>query len=1036
MKYQASKTVPMFFSIILFLPFLFSGNFSSANEESVSRQVTEQDLPRIPHVDSADALGTFRMGGGFQLELVAAEPLVSDPVDASFDEFGRMYVAEMHGYPFSYEPTKLNPKGGGKLDAGIIRLLEDTNGDGQMDRSVVFADKISWPTSVCCYNGGVFVTAPPYLYYFKDTDGNNQADIREEVLAGFGRGNVQAVANSMKWGLDNKIYFAAGRNPNRLTHRGEPLFSVGGSDLRFDPKTEKFERITGGQQFGHSFDDWGTRFVCSNSNHIQQVIFSRRYLDRNPYLAVSGAIRNIAVEGPASQVFRTSPPEPWRIVRQKWRAADKGYKLVFNEEGGWDFIPLDPSKKSGVLPTETPTGNFTSATGITIYRGNAYPEEYRGNAFIGDVGGNLVHRKTVTTDHVVYQAKRADIGQELLSSSDNWCRPVSFVNGPDGSLMILDMYRETIEHPFSIPEEIKQYLYLTSGSDRGRIYRLVSPNMKRIKPTVLGKLSSAELVAELSSGNGWNRETAQRLLWERQDRSVVPKLEELLTSANNPLGRLHALYTLDGLDALTPALVRLALKDNHPRIRAHAIKLSEKLLSEPPTLLEDLLALCDDKNEFVRFQLAFSLGESEAPLAIEGLTRIAKSPNNSNEVRIALLSSVGKTADRVAVALLADAEFLKQSYSAAILTQLALIVGANPNPAPSLRLLSAATSADCPPTIQRVVLTGLGQGLNRRESSVSAVLASEATSDEVRVQVSKLFERAAKLATDEETSVVDREVAIQLLAFADYETATSNLSELLTPQTPQSLQRSAVHALAQQDSDDVVATLLDGWSTYGPQIRRDVIDALLSRATRIQALLDAVEAETVRPRDIERDKKQLLLSHPKKDIQSRSRKLFGSSTNETRAEVVQDNQEVLNLEGDVARGLEVFKKNCSVCHQVGTIGHRVAPDLVSVQNKSPGDLLIAILDPNREAQPNYNTYTVLTDGGRSYNGIIASETANSITLRRAESKEDVVLRSNIDELISTGVSLMPEGLEKDLSQQNMADVIAFIKSLKPAEVVK
>ncbi len=419
-----------------------------AADDAPARKVTAADMPRIPHTEPTEALRTFRLAGGFQLEVVAAEPLVSDPVAACFDEFGRMFVAEMHGYPFSQEPTKLSPAGGGKKDAGIIRLLEDTDGDGRMDSSVIFADKISWPTSVCCYNGGIFVLAPQYLYYFKDTDGDGKADVREVVLSGFGRDNVQALANGLHWGLDGKITFSAGRNPKNLLHRGQPLFSVGSNDLRFDPKTEQFELVTGGLQFGQSIDDWGTRFVCSNSNHIQQVVFPHRYLSRNPYIAAPSPIRSIAADGASARVFRRSPPEPWRIVRQKWRAEDKGYKLVINDDGAWEFIPLDPSKKKGAVPTEYPVGFFTSATGITIYRGNAYPERFRGNAFVGDVGGNLVHRKTVNTDSVVYRAERADPNEEIIRSSDNWFRPVNFVNAPDGSLYMLDMYRETIEHPY------------------------------------------------------------------------------------------------------------------------------------------------------------------------------------------------------------------------------------------------------------------------------------------------------------------------------------------------------------------------------------------------------------------------------------------------------------------------------------------------------------------------------------------------------------------------------------------------------------
>lgn len=1008
------------------------GGPRAADDKPISRQVTASDMPRIPHTPAEDAVKTFRLAAGFSVELVAAEPLVGDPVDACFDEFGRMYVAEMHGYPFSQEPTQLNPAGGGKQDAGIIRLLEDTDGDGRMDTSVVFADQISWPTSLCCYDGGVFVIAPQYLYYFKDTDGDHKADVREVILSGFGRNNVQSVTNGLKWDLDNRIAFAAGRNPKHILHRGKPLPSAGG-DLRFDPKTEAFEPVTGGQQFGHSMDDWGTRFVCSNSDHIQQVVYPQGYLARNPYFVASGLIRSIASDGASGRVFRLSPPEPWRIIRQKWRAADKGYKLVINADGGWEFIPLDPSQKKGAVPTEYPVGYFTSATGITIYRGDAYPAEFRGNAFVGDVGGNLVHRKVVRTDKVVYQADRADQGEELLASTDNWFRPVNFVNAPDGTLYILDMYRETVEHPYSIPAEIKKFLHLTSGSDRGRVYRLVSPNMKRIRPTRLGDLTDAELVPQLAAENSWNRETAQRLLWERQEKSVVPLLAELLRTAANPLGRLHALCTLQGLEALNAEHVRRGLKDPHPRVRAQAVRLAEPLIRETGDLLSDLVALCDDDSQHVRFQLAFSLGESTDPRAIAGLARLARDPRTGPEIQTALLSSVGESADVLAASLLADGDFVTRKQAASLVTRLALIVGANPKPGPSLRLLAAATASELPLSIQQIVLTGLGQGLDRRGTSITELLADPAATPSQREQVARLFVRAAKLARDDKQSISDRELAIRLLAFADLKTATDHLPEFLAPQTPQVLQRAAVVSLAQQAADEIAATLLAAWRTYSPQVRRDVVDALMSKPARIQTLLAAVEANSVQRGDLERDKKQLLLNHGDARVRARSRHLFGGEVNTDRAKVVAEYQNVLDLDGEAARGRAVFTKKCAVCHQVGGLGHQVAPNLASVQNKSSADLLIAVLDPNREAQPNFNVYNVVTQQGRTFTGIITAESANSITLLRAEAKQDVILRSNIDELVSTGVSLMPEGLEKDLTRQDLADVISFVKSIKPAD---
>ena len=995
--------------------------------DPVPQKVQAKDLPRIPATEPADALNTFRLAGGFQLELVAAEPLVADPVDACFDAFGRMYVAEMHGYPFSQEPTKLNPAGKGKPDAGIIRLLQDTNGDGRMDRSVVFADKISWPTSVCCYDGGVFVLAPQYLYYFKDTDGDNKADVRQVILSGFGRGNVQSLANNLKWGLDNRIYFAAGRNPTQLLHRGKPLFSARGNDIRFDPRTETFELVTGGQQFGHSMDDWGNRFVCSNSNHIQQIVFPREYISRNSGLAVSGVIRSIARDGASARVFRASPPEPWRIIRQKWRAAAKGYKLVLRDDGGWEFQPLDPSKKKGAVPTEYPVGYFTSATGITIYRGNAYPAEFRGNAFVGDVGGNLVHRKVLKSAGVIFSAQRADRGQEFIRTSDNWVRPVNFVNAPDGSLYVLDMYRETVEHPYSIPAEIKQFLHLESGDDRGRIYRIVSPDMRRIRPASLGDMDIPGLVKQLESTNAWNRETAQRLLCQRREPASVPLLETLVSSSGQPLARMHALWTLQGISALRPELLAQTLSsEKHPRVREHAIRLSEPFLKSSSQLSAAVLKQTSAADPRVRFQLALSLGEAGPETALRGLRQLAADSRNQGDIRIAMLSSTAGIAGRLAADIVGDASLMKQTHVAGLLAELGLLVGSDRDDRPAARLLLAATADEQPLATQQQVLALLGRGLSRRGYSVSKLLNSEKATPELRRQVAGVFQRASAIAADQKRNAAERAQAAGVLAFADFKTASAPLSGMLTPQTPQAVQRAAVAALAQQ----VAVLLLSGWRGYSPQVRRDVVDGLLLRVPRIQTLLEAVENKTVARGDLERDKKQLLMNHPNGAVRDRSRKLFGDGVQTQRSRVVAEYQKVLELDGQAERGLEVFKKKCAVCHRVGDVGHRVAPELVSVKNKSAADLLIAILDPNREAQPNFNTYTVITENGRIYNGIIVAEAAGSITLRRAEARQDVILRSTIETLASTGVSLMPEGLEKDLSPQNIADVIAFVQSIK------
>lgn len=993
-----------------------------------SRQVTAADLPRIPHTPLQKALQTFTLANGFRLELVAGEPLVSDPVDACFDEHGWMYVAEMHGYPFSQEPTKLNPSGGGKKDAGIIRLLKDTDGDGQFDKSVIFADQISWPTSVCCYNGGLFVLAPRFLYYFKDTDGDGTADVREVVLEGFGRDNVQSVTNGLKWGLDNKIYFAAGRNGGKLLHRGKPLFTISGSDIRFDPRTETFELVSGGLQFGHSMNDWGQRFVCSNSNHIQQVVYPKHYFARHPGLAAPTAVRSIAADGASAQVFRASPPEPWRIIRQKWRAEAKGYRLVI-EDGAWKFLPLDPSKKSGVVPTEYPVGFFTSATGVTIYRGAAYPQRYRGNAFVGDVGGNLVHRKTVRLNGITYQAARADAGEELLRSTDNWFRPVNFVNAPDGTLFILDMYRETVEHPYSIPEEIKKFLFLESGDDRGRIYRLLSPDARPLSVDDLGQASASQLVSHLNSPNAWHRETAQRLLWERRDGSVLPALHQLVSEGDD-LGRLHAAYTLHGLEALEPRDIEPLVTHSNPRLREHGIRLAEPFLKNAE-VLDLVLGAIDDVDSRVRFQLAFSLGESSLSEATAGLAQLARESGASDEIRLAILSSSADRADALTALLLKDSAFLQSRHAGTFLSELAVSIGSLKSPEPALRLLASTAELNIAPQLQQDVITSLGEGLQRRGTTLAKLLSSTDAAPALIARVQKLFQRAVTTALDAEQSLMNRTAAVGLLAFAPPELAVQSMEQLLSPQTPALLQRAAISALAQLDAEGVAPLLIEHWKSFSPSLRREATDALLANLPRIELLLKAVEDGRVQPSELDRDKIQVLVNHPNATIKTASQQLLAGNVDSDRAKVVVNYQKVLQLDADASRGRKVFERKCSLCHQVGSLGHQVAPDLASVQNKSAADLLIAILDPNREAQPNFNTYTVVTTDGRILTGIIASEGANSITLRKAEGKEDVVLRENIDELVASGKSLMPEGLEKELQPQDLADVIAFIKTIKP-----
>ncbi len=964
-----------------------------------------EELPRIPAQSPADALKTFRLQHGFTLELVAAEPDVIDPIDAAFDGDGRMYVVEMRDYPFLQEQRAPKYLARQPERFGAIRLLVDSDDDGRMDRSTIFADGLVWPQSVCCYDGGVFVIAPPALWYFKDTTGDGVADVKENVLSGFGLANVQGLSNGLEWSFDHGIYWAGGRAGAMIEQGAKPLFTLNRQDLRLNPKTRTVTTVSGGEQFGHTFDDWGNRYVCNNSNHLEQVVLPQEYLARNPQLSASNTVRTIAEEGAAAKVYRISPPEPWRIMRTARRAAD-------------------PKFANSLPATElVATGFFTSATGVTVYRGGAYPPEFQGNVFIGDVGGNLVHRKTLEPNGIAMLGRRTEHEVEFLASTDNWFRPANFVNAPDGTLYVLDMYRETIEHPASIPEDMKEHLDLESGNDRGRIYRLVAPGMTRFQPPKLERLSAVELVPHLESPHGWVRETAHRLIWERGDQACVPLLEQLVSQGATPQSRLLALWSLAGLDGLTAAHLMTGLKDAHPRVREQAVKLAG------PRMTQDLLAECvpllTDPDPRVRWQLAFSLGDRAVAGSDVFLRQLAVKWGTDADMRLAVLSSIPATeAGRFTQELVWNPATAGEPFTREMLT----LTAAGGDDAAVGGLLGDLLTLRTAPTARHRLLLAFAEGLGRRGRTLEQPFASGEPPAELREAYASWRQQTLAALADPATDTPQRLAALEILTRVPGDDVYALASQWLGPQTSPDLQLRAARLLSTASSGEWSRKLLEAWKGLGPTTRREAIDRWTQSAQGVGVLLDGVESETIRPAELDRDKQTLLLAFPQADLKERAKTLLGS-VGGNRAEVVQGHQPVLSLTGDAAAGKVVYAKICIQCHRAGSEGHQVGPDMASFQNKAPADLLIAILDPNREAQPIYTTYTAVTLQGQVATGIIAAENATSLTLRRAEGKEETLPRDQLEDLISNGVSLMPEGLEKDLTPQQFADVIAFIKGL-------
>lgn len=974
-----------------------------ADAPSLAKDVSRADatdeelrefLRPVPPKPPAEAVKAFEGVNGFNMQLVAAEPLVNSPIAAAFDEDANLYVCEMRDYP--YKPVEgLEPIGG-------VRLLRDTNGDGVYDEAHVFADKLLWAAGVVPWKGGVFVAACPDIWYLKDTDGDHKADIKRKVFTGFGTGNQQAMVNNLQLGMDHWIYGSTAGNGGTIRPGDKPdatPISVNGRDFRFDPVTEKFETITGTVQFGNTFDDWGNRFVCSESSPMIQIVLPEHYLARNPFLPSPRGIHSVT-EHPVP-IYRISPIERWRQIRSSRRIANN--RRSANSAGASHHV-------------------IDASAGVAIYRGGAYPPEYYGQMFVGDGQNNLIHRRKLMPDGVPFKSERVDKLTDFIRTPDIWFRPVNMVNAPDGTLYCCDMSREVLES-IHIPLDVVKHLDLKSGRENGRIYRIAPPGYKFPGPPRLSQATTAELVAALESPHVWWRDTAMRLLFERQDKSAVARLRTLVKQTSLPQARVLGLWALEGFRDLDVTSILIGLGDEQPGVRENAVRLAEPRLKSVPELVGKVAALADDDVARVRFQVAFTLGETDDPRAIAALSRIARRDSDDQWIRTAVLSSVTNYADKLFAELIkSPAE--SSSKQTAILGQLAQVVGVRNKPAEVAATLDAiATSpiGKLTPTTDSLLLD-LGTGLKRAGAKL-AMADSQSAGGRL---VQESLARAEQTAKDNQAGNDQRIAAINLLSCAPSAAHRQLFSELLSVEQPEPIQLAGIRALADDADSSVGPLLLAPLRSFTPEARRAALNALLSRDEGTRALLEAADRNEVSIADVDQARREILIKHKNDVIRQLAVKLFGTAGPRNRKSVVDDYRPSLALQGAAANGKTLFQKTCIACHQLEGKGYSIGPNLASSPSREPAALLTHILDPNQYVLPNYLQYIVVDKSGRTYTGLLAAQTATSISLKKERDELITILRGDIDEFVSNNKSLMPEGLEKDITLQGMADLIAYL----------
>jgi putative membrane-bound dehydrogenase-like protein len=993
-----------------------TANLPDKVDRRTFRELLTADQP--PPLSPEQSLAAFRLRPGFKAEIAAAEPLVLDPIAFEWGADGRLWVVDMFDYPLgrvepgASQPTRsphgeeilTPPQGGRYVPGGRIKVLEDTDGDGRYDKATVFLDNVNFPTGILPWRNGVLVAAAPEIFYAEDTDGDGKADKRQTLFTGFVEGNQQHRVNGFDYGLDNWVYGANGDSGGLIRSELKPSFpmvNMRGHDFRFRPDTGDFETVAGGTQFGRHRDDWGNWFGNNNSVWLWHYYLPEQYVERNPHLAVKSTKQMLANYPESGRIY------PASRTRQR-----------FNDFHHFNHV--------------------TSANSPTPYRDDLFGPEFATSVFISDPVHNVVHREVLQPDGVSFTSHRAagETNSEFVASADPWFRPTMLKTGPDGALYIADMYRLVIEHPEWIPKWVQARLDLRAGSDQGRIYRIAPKSPVRRQIPNLARLDTAGLVAALDSPNGWQRDTAQRLLVERQDKAAVEELKRLCVEAAGPKVRLQALCTLDGLSQLAPELLKLAFRDPHPAVREQAVRLAEKFAETFDFEMQgasgspQFSSLINDPDLRVRNQLAFTLGapgwKSDRPGFL--LSRLALSDFEQPGMQTAILSSAPRYVDQM----LAEV-FSRDSGGAAPAALIEQLLGLAAALNQHRAIASALEAIAHSPASRNVAwrfnaLAGLLDGLERRNRT----LRQFATECGPEVQalagdLEKLLPIARKAAVDEGTREPERLAAIRLLA-RDPERREEDfkrLGGLLAARYSSAIQRAALIELARQKERPAADALLAGWNGFSPAMRTDALNVLLGRPDWCRALLAVVQKGDIPPGQIGAAFQEKLLNHPDQTVKKRAADLF-TTTSTDRGALLQQYSGVAKLTGDAGKGMSLFRQQCATCHKLRGEGNDVGPDLATLAGKDVPTLLLAILDPNQTVEVRYVNYTAVTKNEREISGILTAETANSITLRAPGGREETLLRSDLSQFTSSGLSLMPDGLEKALTPQDMADLLAAL----------
>jgi uncharacterized protein len=972
----------------------------------------------------------FVVPKGFRVELFASEALLGGgkPICMNWDEGGRLWVALTYDYP-----NNLRPPGQGH---DRIIVLEDTDGDGRADKVTVFADRLSIPTGLTFARGGVIAFDAGQTVFLKDTDGDGKADVREVLFGTWNMRDTHGTASNMQYGLDNWVWAMQGYNDSRL--------EVGGERHRFRQGFFRFRATAAGAgvavtklEFLRSTDNnsWGLGIS------EEGIVFGST-ANRNPsvYMPIPNRYYE-AVRGwaPSLMLHTIADTHLFKPITDKVRQVDQ-------------------------------FGGYTAGAGHALYTARNYPPEYwNRTAFVAEPTGHLVGTFVLRREGSHFRSHNPF---NLLASDDEWSAPILAEVGPDGNVWVIDWYSYIVQHnPTPIGFRTgKGAAYETDLRDtkHGRIYRIVydGPGAKSsgtgARPFSLAGATPQKLVETLRHDNRFWRRHAQRLLVERGRRDVLPALLGLLRDPGvDPVGlnvgAIHALWTahglgaLDGGDAEATAAAYAALRHPSAGVRRNAVQVLPRGARSVDAILE--AELLQDPDAQVRLLALLALADqAPRPRAGEAVALVLADPanagdrwipdavtcaaaNNSGAFLRALAGQKGSSEKLLTVAAVVAEHYARGGPVDSVGGVLARLPEAEPGLAGAVvRGLAKGWPAGRPPRLDGRAEQDLERLVARLAPERRGVLVKLAAA-----WGSQRFEKyAAEVAAsllaqvrNESLAPAERVAAArELVAHRATDRAlVQTLLDQVTPRTPPELAAGLLRALQASEAPDAGRLILERFPEFTPAVRSAGVAVLLSRPAWTRALLSGAEKGQVLLAELSLDQKQALADHPDRSLRRRALELLrrgGALPNPDRQKVVEEFLPVTKVKGDPAAGKVVFKNQCAKCHVHGGEGTRIGPDLTGMAVHPKEELLVHILDPSRSVEGNFRSYNVTTKAGRVLTGMLASESRTAIELFDAEGKKQTVLRDEIDELVSSNKSLMPDGFEKQLSRQELTDLLEFL----------